>query len=124
MRRTYRSRFESRLGRKLKRCHYEPLIVPYEYKATYLPDFIPKNDPTILIEAKGIFRDRREVRKYIAVADSNPHLKLVFILMDPNKPMPGAKRRRDGTKYSMKDWCESHNFEWYTENNLPTAWCE
>ena len=122
MKREYRSRFEERLGRKLKKCNYEPFIVPYEYKATYLPDFVPKNDPTVIIEAKGCFRNKQEIRKYIAVAESNPHLKLVFILMYPNKPMPGAKRRRDGTKYSMREWCENHEFDWYTEDTLPKEW--
>jgi len=122
MKREYKSKFERRLARKMKRCDYEPRIIPYEWKATYLPDFIPKDRPDVIIEAKGFFRDRREVRKYIAVADSNPHLTLVFILMYPDKPMPGAKRRRDGTKYTMSDWCDHHEFLWFTEHTLPKEW--
>ena len=124
MRRKYRSRFESRLGRKLKKCNYEPFIIPYEWKATYLPDFVPKDDPTLIIEAIGCFRSKHEIRKYIAVAESNPHLRLVFIFMRPDRAMLGAKRRRDGTKYSMAEWAEAHGFLWYTEDTLPERWCK
>lgn len=124
MKREYRSRFEERVGRKLKSCEYEPYFVPYQYKAVYLPDFIPKGRSDILIECKGFFRNKQESRKYVAVADSNPDLTIVFILMNPKRAMPGVTKRKDGTKYSMAEWCDNHDFPWYTEHNLPKEFCK
>lgn len=121
-----RSKFEARLARKLKGCWYEPeeFIMPYMYEAHYLPDFVPKTEGNILIEAKGRFRSRAEVRKYIAVRDSNPDIELVFVFMEPKTPMPGARKRKDGTRFSMAEWADRNNFRWFTEKNLPTRWCK
>lgn len=118
-----RSKFEATLKKKLKNCKYEPGVVGYTWEANYLPDFIPINDEGILIEAKGRFRDRNEARKYIAVAKSNPDKKLVFIFMNPKVPMPGARKRADGSRLSHAQWAEKHGFEWYTLRTLPEEWC-
>ena len=36
--------------------------------------------------------------------------------------MPGAKRRKDGTKRSHAEWADKNKFTWYTEETLPESW--
>lgn len=118
-----RSRFEVELKKKMKNCLYEPFKVPYTYEAEYIPDFVPKDNKNLLIEAKGRFRTRQEAKKYIAVRDSHPEMKIVFVFYNPNVPMPGARRRKgDGKKQSHADWAELNGFEWYTIGTLPDEW--
>lgn len=119
-----RSKFEVDLKKKLKNCHYEPKKVPYTWEAEYIPDFVPKNEPNILIEAKGRFRTRAEARKYQAVQKSNPEIEVVFVFMAPNVPMPGAKRRKDGTRLTHSEWAEKSGFRWFTLKTLPKEWCK
>ncbi len=119
-----RSKFEVDLKKKLKNCRYEPTKVPYTWEAEYVPDFVPKDSPNILIEAKGRFRTRAEARKYVAVQKSNPDVEVVFVFMAPNVPMPGARRRKDGTKLTHKEWAEKSGFRWYTLQTLPEEWCK
>lgn len=119
-----RSKFEVDLSKKLKNCFYEPFKVPYTWEAKYIPDFVPKDNSNILIEAKGRFRTRSEARKYQAVQKSNPEIEVVFVFMSPNVPMPGATRRKDTTKLSHGEWAESNGFRHYTLKNLPPEWCD
>ena len=36
--------------------------------------------------------------------------------------MPGAKKRKDGTKRTHAEWAETNNFTWYSEETLPKEW--
>jgi len=47
---------------------------------------------------------------------------LVFIFQNPRTPMPGARRRADGTKYTMQEWAEKQGFTWYTLETCPAGW--
>jgi len=118
-----RSKFEEVLQKKLKNCDYEPTKVKYKWEAAYIPDFVPRSDPNILIEVKGRFRTSNEARKYVAVIESNPDKQIVFIFMRPDLPMPSAQRRKDGTKRTHAEWAESHGFLWYTIDTIPKEWC-
>lgn len=121
----YRSKFEGKIGRKMKACKYEPenLIQHYTMEGTYLPDFVPKFDESILIEVKGFFRTRQEANKYLAVRESNPGIEIVFIFGDPKTPMPNSRKRRDGSKFSMAEWADKNEFRWYTYDTIPKEWC-
>lgn len=118
----YRSKFEVSVSKKLKKCRYEPFEVPYTWEAKYTPDFVPKNDENILIEVKGRFRTSAEARKYIAVKKCNPEKEVVFIFMNPKIPMPGARKRKDGTKMSHAEWAKKYGFRYYTLGTLPEEW--
>ena len=120
-----RSKFERQLARKLRGCTYEPKehTKSYTYESTYLPDFVPKDNPNILIEAKGFFKTSQEARKYIAVRDCHPDIEIVFVFMNPNTPMPNSRKRRDGTRYSMAEWADKNGFTYYTIRTLPKEWC-
>ena len=122
----YRSKFEGKIGRKMKGCKYEPQesIKNYTLKGTYLPDFVPKDDEDILIEVKGFFRSKQEANKYLAVREDNPGVEIVFIFGDPKTPMPNSRKRRDGTRYSMSEWADKNEIRWYTYDTIPKEWCK
>lgn len=121
----YDSKFEKKLHDVLKGCNYHTERLPYVQHKNYEPDFIYKDKSgfTYYIEAKGWFRDSAEARKYVDVLACLPdNSKLVFIFQNPNKKMPGAKRRKDGTYRTMKEWAMKYGIEYYTESTLPKEW--
>ena len=100
--------------------------VDYIIKKTYEPDFVRKiNNKIILLESKGRFWDHAEYSKYIWIRESlSKFIELVFLFQNPTAPMPGAKKRKDGTKRSHAEWAETNNFRWYSEETLPKEWRE
>jgi hypothetical protein len=126
----YRSTFEYNLSKKMKGCEYEPFQFEYTIDHEYTPDWVSK-DGTVWYEAKGYFRDRREARKYLYIAEQAvSHAReqclipatLIFIFKDPNKAMPGAQRRKDGTKQSMAEWADLHEIPWCTPDTVQDEW--
>lgn len=116
----YDSKLEKRLAEgPLKVCDYHPDKIQYEIPsrvARYEPDFKLNN---ILFEAKGRFRTAAEAKKYIHIKNSLPsNMELVFVFQEPNTPMPGAQKRKDGTKRSMAEWADSVDIRWYSEQNV------
>lgn len=100
--------------------HDKKYNIEYVISHRYEPDFaLLKNGQTILIEAKGRFRDSSEASKYKWVRESLKECEeLVFLFYDPKKPMPHAKKRKDGTKLSHGEWAEKNGFKWYTEDTI------
>lgn len=96
-------------------------MLDYTYTAKYLPDFVPKNEDNVIIECKGRFRPG-EPRKYISVRENHPDKELVFIFMNPKTPMPGARKRKDGSRFTMAEWADRNNFTWYTLKTIPKRW--
>jgi hypothetical protein len=117
-----RSKFEDTLIKRLKGCEYEPYRLTYTSERTYLVDFVPVCDESILIEAKGRFRSSEEARKYVDIQKSHPDKEIVFIFMAPKQPMPHAKRRKDGTKMSHGEWADKNGFKYYELSSLPLEW--
>ena len=117
----YDSNFERTLHEgPLKGCGFHPFRVDYTIHRSYEPDFIFGKT---LLEAKGRFRDRQESAKYIHVRRCLPKgYELVFIFMNHNTPMPGSKRRRNGTRQSMGEWATKSGFTWYTPRTCPREW--
>lgn len=124
-----RSKFEEAVAEQLqlRGWRYESEKIKYkipESEHTYTPDFSRPEDCSskakskTVVESKGRFRSRAECDKYIHIRDSNPSIKLVFVFQNPRVAMPGAKRRKDGTIYTMADWAECNNFDYYTLSTL------
>ena len=90
--------------------------IEYVVEHTYTPDFIKViGGKTILIEAKGRFRDHAEYNKYVWIKKSLPeNTELVFIFASPYAAMPAAKKRKDGTKFSHAQWAEKNKFRWFS----------
>lgn len=98
---------------------YEPKWSRTEYAIhgkRYTPDFVDKDNPDILYEAKGYFRTYEEAMKYVHVKRSNPHITIRFIVGSPNS------RAYPQTKMKMGDWLDKQGFEWCTERNVPEEW--
>lgn len=43
---------------------------------------------------------------------------------NPSAPMPGAKRRKDGTKRSHAEWANANGFRWFSEDTIPNEWID
>jgi hypothetical protein len=98
--------------------------IPYIVEHQYEPDFVRNiKGKKILLEAKGRFWDYAEYSKYVWINKKLPaNTELVFLFANPSAPMPGATRRKDGTKRSHAEWAESKGFKWYSEDTIPNDW--
>ena len=97
-------------------CEHHPDKLPYTIEHNYTPDFKIKK---YIIEAKGRFMDSPEASKYKWIRKSLPkHIELVFLFMYPNKAMPHAKARKDGTKLTHAEWAEKNKFRWFDETTI------
>jgi|TARA_R100001463_G_scaffold97913_1_gene152406 hypothetical protein len=114
----YDSKWEYTLHQTLlKSWNHHTDKVPYVVEHKYEPDFVKDR---ILIEAKGRFWDHAEYSKYIWIRKSLPDtMELIFLFQKPYAPMPGAKKRKDGTKRTHAEWAEANEFKWYSEETLP-----
>ena len=100
----------------LQECEHHPEKIPYFIEHNYTPDFIKGN---IIIEAKGRFMDAAEARKYIWIRKAlKPGQELVFLFYRHSTPMPHAKARKDGTKFTHGAWATKNNFRWFTEDTI------
>jgi len=100
--------------------------VNYSIPHTYEPDFTRTlQNKQILLESKGRFWDHAEYSKYIWVKKNlPPNVELVFLFANPSAPMPGAKRRKDGTKRSHAEWAGANGFRWFSEDSIPDDWID
>ena len=114
----YDSMWEHKLHQGvLKDWEHHANHIEYIIKRKYEPDFVKGN---IILEAKGRFWDHAEYSKYVWIRESLPDtMELVFLFQKPYSPMPGATKRKDGTKRTHAEWAEANNFKWYTEETLP-----
>ena len=94
--------------------HHIQYSIPHHYE----PDFLYKD--SIFIEAKGRFVDSAEARKYVYIKPEIEKLGMTFVFLfyKPDTPMPQAKRRKDGSKRTMREWADEHGFRWYTEDTI------
>lgn len=121
----YDSWFEYDLHKKqLKGCKHHEGLIEYVQVKRYEIDFtyIERGFRTY-IETKGRFRDRGEARKYVDVRNGlAKNEELVFVFQNSSTPMPGARKRQDGTKLTMAEWADKNGFRWFTPETLPAKW--
>ena len=123
----YDSKWEAELHKKqLKTWSLHNKSVPYVVEHVYWPDFIKVIDgKTILLESKGRFWDYQEYNKYIWVKKALPDdCELVFLFASPYAPMPGARKRKNGTKFNHSEWATKNKFRWFSEKTFPKEWME
>jgi hypothetical protein len=106
--------YELHLG-VLSACSFHKHKIQYVQHKVYEPDFTVETDKGIIyIEVKGRFRDSAEARKYVDIRESLKDTEeLVFLFYDPNTPMPRARRRSDGTKFTMSEWADKNAFRFF-----------
>jgi hypothetical protein len=107
----------------LKDTNFKYSKIKYSIDHIYNPDFTYQNSVKGLItyvEAKGRFLDISEASKYIWIRQylSKNHEELIFLFYNPETPMPNAKKRKDGTKRTHREWAEKNNFKWFTEHTI------
>ena len=123
----YDSLWEYQLHQELlKNWRLRGDYIKYVIEKTYEIDFVREiEDKLILLEVKGRFWDHAEYSKYIWLRRALPkNTELVFLFQKPEAPMPGAKKRKDGTKRSHAEWADKNKFIWYSEETLPKEWRE
>lgn len=110
----------------LKDWEHHTDYVSYVIEHKYEPDFVRKiGRKKILLESKGRFWDFQEYNKYVWVKKILPkNTELVFLFANPSAPMPGAKRRKDGTKRSHGEWATANGFRWFSEDSIPDSWID
>ncbi len=120
--------YELHLG-VLKDCEYHPRTITYVQEKQYEPDFVVKGfNSQFLIEAKGRVRDSEEARKYVDIRKQldngteglNYKMELVFLFYHPDTPMPRARRRHDGSRFTMAEWADKNGFRYYTSETITT----
>jgi hypothetical protein len=105
---------------------HHPDRVTYTQTKTYEPDFVFANQYGFVtyVEAKGRFRDNEEARKYTDVRNAlTQGEELIFVFMKPETPMPFAKKRKDGTKYTHAEWADKNGFRWFTKETIKDILC-
>jgi hypothetical protein len=116
----YDSKFEKELDSGvLKKAQYHPRRIKYvipEREAWYEPDWTHED---WIIEGKGRFRPG-EPKKYFHIRDTveKDGWKFVFVFQKPEVPMPGAKKRKNGTKLTHAEWADNHGFIWTTSEHI------
>lgn len=90
--------------------------------ATYKPDFkiIRKDGTHFYVEYKGFLRNP-EKRKMIEMKRQHPALDVRFVFEKANKPVPGAKPRKDGSKMTHAEWAEKYGYKW-SEGFINPKW--
>lgn len=96
---------------------YESRKLPYIIESVYTPDFSLHN---VHFEVKGFFR-AGDAKKYKAIKKSNPDERIIFLFQNPNKPMCGAKKRKNGTILTMAEWAEKNDFNWFSIDHIPST---
>lgn len=101
--------------------------IPYSVPHTYEADFIFTHyNKYFIIETKGRAREQAELRKYCYVRDymeewelykqsGCTEIELVLIFENSKTPMPFAKKRKDGTKFTHGEWATKNKFRWLCE---------
>lgn len=120
--RSFDSKWEQKLTEGVLKDHeYHPDIkIGYTVHHHYKPDFrVLLNNKTLLVEAKGRFIDTEDASRYIWIREClPPNHELVFLFYNPETPMPRARRRKDGTRYTVREFAEKYGFRWYTETTI------
>lgn len=74
-----------------------------------------KRKSEILVEIKGYFQEASEASKYLWVRKSlKEDQELVFVFERPQTEFHWLKRRKDGTRQTMAEWADKHEFRWFT----------
>lgn len=90
----------------------------------YTPDFkiINRKGKIFFVEFKGWLRPADKT-KMKAVKHQRPDLDIRFVFAKGDKPVVGAKPRKNGTKMTHAEWAEKYGYKW-AEGTIPDAWLE
>ena len=93
---------------------YEPTKMAYYVERHYIPDL---EVGTMIVELKGYFRQDSQ-RKMKAVKAQYPDMDIRFVFQKASATIQGAKKRKDGSKMTCKEWADRNGFVW-AEGTIP-----
>lgn len=111
--REYDSKFEKKLHEGiLKGAEFHPdRKVEYSVPKTYEPDFVLTiGKHVFFIEAKGVFDDAADARIHRFKAEAVEQIEdgninhFIFLFQRLKTAMPGARKRKDGTRFTVQEW--------------------
>ena len=100
---------------------YHPPRIPYVITAEYEPDFEVNG---VFVEVKGRLRQISDMKKYRIIFETMEEQgkELCFVFAKPELSLPGAQKRKDGTKRSHAEWAEGIGARWFSPETVEELW--
>ena len=118
LKQTFEQKVMSNLTAKGVEFTFEPHSLPYSVERSYIPDLLIGE---VYIEIKGYFRQDAQ-RKMRAVKKQHPEKDIRFLFQKANATIQGAKKRKDGSKMTCKEWADRYGFQWTEGEEIPDKW--
>ena len=118
MKQTFEQRVMSNLTAKGVEFTFEPHSLPYSVTRDYIPDLLIGE---VYVEIKGYFRQDAQ-RKMRAVKKQHPTKDIRFLFQRAEATIQGAKKRKDGTKMTCREWADRYGFIWAEGEEIPDTW--
>jgi len=115
---TFEQRVMSNLTAKGVEFTFEPHSLPYSVTRDYIPDLLIGE---MYVEIKGYFRQDAQ-RKMRAVKKQHPNKDIRFLFQRAEATIQGAKKRKDGTKMTCREWAERYGFQYAEGEEIPQTW--
>ena len=118
LKQTFEQKVMSNLTAKGVEFEFEPHSLPYSVTRDYIPDLLIGE---MYIEIKGYFRQDAQ-RKMRAVKKQHPEKDIRFLFQRADATIQGAKKRKDGTKMTCREWAERYGFQYAQGEEIPEQW--
>ena len=118
LKQTFEEKVMSNLTAKGVEFTFEPHSLPYSVTRDYIPDLLIGE---MYVEIKGYFRQDAQ-RKMRAVKKQHPEKDIRFLFQRANATVQGAKKRKDGSKMTCKEWAERYGFQYAEGEEIPEKW--
>ena len=118
LKQTFEQKVMSNLTAKGVEFEFEPHSLTYSVTRDYIPDLLIGE---MYIEIKGYFRQDAQ-RKMRAVKKQHPEKDIRFLFQRADATIQGAKKRKDGTKMTCREWAERYGFQYAQGEEIPEQW--
>ncbi len=118
LKQTFEQKVMSNLTAQGVEFEFEPHSLPYSVTRDYIPDLLIGE---MYIEIKGYFRQDAQ-RKMRAVKKQHPTKDIRFLFQRAEATIQGAKKRKDGTKMTCREWADRYGFLWAEGERIPEQW--
>ena len=118
LKQTFEQKVMSNLTAKGVEFTFEPHSLTYSVTRDYIPDLLIGE---MYVEIKGYFRQDAQ-RKMRAVKKQHPEKDIRFLFQRADATIQGAKKRKDGTKMTCREWAERYGFQYAEGEEIPNQW--
>lgn len=109
----YKSKFEYDFAQAYPKLKYEVDKLQYQVTHHYNPDFKVKEG--VYIETKGLFK-AQDRAKHLHIKEQHPDITVYLVFQNPNNKLSRV------SKTSYGEWCDQHEIQWATIDNIPKEW--